>query len=55
MTDNYYTYKVYIVREGDTIESICNKYNVDISNIKEYNNIENINIGDKIIIPYIDE
>ena len=51
----YYTYKIYIVRESDTLESICKKYNVSENELKEYNNITNINIGDKIIIPYINE
>ena len=56
ITDNkYYTYKVYIVRNGDSIESICNKYNTSIDVIKEYNDISNINIGDKIIIPNIND
>ena len=53
--NKYYTYKVYIVREGDTIETICSKYNIDINDIKEYNNINEINVGDKIIIPQINE
>lgn len=53
--DAYYTYKVYIVREGDKIETICSKYNVLIDDIKEYNNLSNINVGDKIIIPQINE
>ena len=51
----YYKYKVYIVRPNDTLDSICNKYNITINELKEYNNTENINIGDKIIIPYINE
>ena len=51
----YYTYKIYIVREIDTLESICKKYNVSENELKEYNNLTNINIGDKIIIPYINE
>ena len=49
----YYKYKVYIVRPNDTIDLICNKYNVTINDIKEYNDITNINVGDKIIIPEI--
>lgn len=53
--ENYYTYKVYIVREGDTIESICNKYNVTINDLEEYNDINNIKVNDKIVIPYINE
>ena len=55
-SDNkYITYKVYIVRSGDTIESICKKYNVTIDDIKDYNDITNINVSDKIIIPQINE
>lgn len=53
--NKYYTYKVYIVREGDTIETICSKYNVTIEDLKEYNNINEINKGDKIIIQQINE
>lgn len=55
-TENKYcTYKIYIVRKDDTIETICNKYNVSVNDIKEYNDITNINVGDKIIIPQINE
>ena len=49
---NYVTYKVCIVRENDTIESIIEKYNTTLDKIKEYNVINELNIGDKIIIPY---
>ena len=50
---SYITYKVHIVRNGDTLETISDKYNVSIENIKEYNNTETINVGDKILVPYI--
>ena len=53
--EKYYTYKIYIVRENDTVESICKKYNVTLNDISEYNDLTNLNIGDKIIIPYINE
>ncbi len=53
--NKYYTYKVYIVREGDTIESICNKYNINVEDIKDYNDLSEINVGDKIIIPYLND
>ena len=49
--NNYYTYKVYIIKDNDNIESICNKYNVSLDDIKEYNDITELHIGDKIIIP----
>ena len=53
--NTYYTYKVYIVREGDTLETICSKYNITPNDLKEYNNINEINVGDKIIIQQINE
>lgn len=49
---NFSKYKVYIMRSEDTLESILVKYNVTMDEIKEYNNIDNINIGSKIVIPY---
>ncbi len=55
-TENkYYTYKVYIVRSGDTIESICNKYNITYEELKEYNDLSEINVGDKVLIPSFNE
>lgn len=50
--ESYMTYKVYIVREGDTIESILEKYAVTLEQVTKYNVINELNIGDKIIIPY---
>ena len=50
--DSYVTYKVYIVRENDTIESIIEKYDVSLDELKKYNVVNDIKIGDKIIIPY---
>ena len=55
-TENkYYTYKIYIVRENDTIENICTKYNITYEELKNYNDLSEINIGDKIIIPSFNE
>lgn len=50
-TDSYKSYTVYIVREGDTIETILEKYKVEKELIVEYNDITELKIGDKIIIP----
>lgn len=51
--ENYCKYKVYIMREEDTIESVAIKYNVSLDDLRGYNDIENINIGDKIVVPFI--
>lgn len=45
------TYRVYIVREEDTLESIMVKYSVSKENLEKYNNLNEIKKGDKLIIP----
>ena len=52
--EKYVSYYVHIVRESDNIDTICLKYGVSIDMIKEYNNIDQITLGNKIIIPYIE-
>ena len=49
--NSYMTYRVYIVREHDTLESILEKYNISREELAKYNVLNNINIGDKLIIP----
>lgn len=49
--DDYSTYYIYIVREGDTAETILAKYNITREKLEEYNNLEELKLGDKIIIP----
>jgi len=53
--EKYYTYKIYIARQGDTYETICSKYNISYDELKEYNDLTDINVGDKIIIPSMNE
>ena len=48
---SYMTYRVYIVRESDTIDSIIEKYNITKEELAKYNVLNNVNIGDKLIIP----
>ncbi len=45
------TYKVYIVREEDTLMTIMENYNVTKETLEKYNNLKEIKRGDKIIIP----
>lgn len=47
----YRTYKVYIVREGDTLESIMEKFKTTKEELELYNDLTNISSGLKVIIP----
>ena len=49
--EKYVTYRVYKVLEGDTLDTILTKYNITKEELSDYNNIENITPGDKLIIP----
>lgn len=49
--ETFSTYHVYIVREGDTIDQILDKYNISREELSNYNNLDNINLGTKLIIP----
>jgi len=44
---------VYIVREGDTIDSIMSKYKITRDLLNEYNDLNELKLGDKLIIPEI--
>lgn len=45
------TYRVYILREEDTLESVMTKYAITKEELEEYNNLNEVKIGDKLIIP----
>ena len=47
----YVTYKVCIVKEDDTLEKILDKYKIDKETLSLYNKIEELKVGDKLIIP----
>ena len=51
VTEAYRTYKVYIIREGDTLNSILERFQVTKEDLEAYNDISNIKVGLKIIIP----
>ena len=51
--ETYKTYKVCIIRTGDTIESVLQKYSISKEELEKYNNLTDIKIGDKLIIPSI--
>jgi len=50
-SETYKSYKVYILREGDDLEFIMEKYATTKEIIEQYNDLKDLKIGDKIIIP----
>lgn len=51
----YVTYRVYRIMEGDTIDKIIEKYKVSREELEKYNDLGDIKIGDKLIIPANDK
>ena len=47
----YVTYNVFILRDGDTLDSIMEKYNINKEELEKYNDLSNLQLGDKLIIP----
>ena len=52
--ETFVTYHVHILKENDTIESLAKSYNISDSLLGEYNDLNDMKPGNKIIIP-IDE
>ena len=55
VSDEYMTYHIHILKEGETLETLCAMYHVTGSFISEYNDISNLTTGDKILIPFENE
>ena len=53
--DAFVTYHIHIMKETDTIDSVCTKYNTTSNILSEYNDLSTVAIGDKLIIPDINE
>lgn len=53
--EEYMTYHIHIMKEGETLETLCAMYHVTGSYLAEYNDISNISLGDKILIPLENE
>lgn len=49
--ETYTTYKIYIVREGDTLDLLIQNYGITKEELSLYNNIVELNVGDRLIIP----
>ena len=53
--ETFVTYHIHVMKETDTIESICVKYNTTSNVLGEYNDLSTVAIGDKLIIPEVNE
>ncbi|MBE6140530.1 MAG: hypothetical protein E7172_03220 [Firmicutes bacterium] len=53
--DTFVTYNIHIMKENETIDSVCSTYKTNVNILENYNDLTNIIVGDKIIIPEIDE
>lgn len=49
--ERYAVYKVHIVTENDTTESIISEYGITRDELEAYNDLSELKIGDKLIIP----
>lgn len=49
--DTFKTYSIYIMREGDTLEGVMDRYKVSKEDIENYNDLGSIQINSKVIIP----
>lgn len=47
----YTTYHIHVYKDGETIETICTMYNSNVNILADYNDLNNITPGDKLIIP----
>ena len=51
-TDSEYTtYHIHVVKDGETVETICTMYNSNMNLLMDYNDLSNLAPGEKILIP----
>ncbi len=49
--ETFSTYSVYILRQEETVQSIIEKYHISKEELENYNDLSNLSVGTKIIIP----
>lgn len=47
----FVTYHIHVLKEQETIETVCSLYSTTGQTLSEYNDLENLTVGSKIIIP----
>ena len=53
--NTFVTYHIHILKDNETIENVCTKYNTTKDVLGEYNDLSNLTLGDKILIPEVNE
>ena len=53
--ETYGTFVVYMIRQDETINTILEKYNTTLEEIEKYNEIKDLKVGTKLIIPLLNE
>lgn len=53
--ETFSSYSVYIIRENETVQSLIEKYKTTKEDLENYNDLSNLSIGSKIIIPSTNE
>lgn len=53
--ETYSTYSVYILRQEETISSLIEKYKTTKEELENYNDLSNLTVGTKIIVPVNNE
>lgn len=49
--EDYITYHIHMVKINESVESICSDYKIEKDKLLELNEITNISVGDKLLIP----
>lgn len=55
VADEYTTYHIHIIKEGESVETICTMYNTTMDMLMDYNDLSNLAAGEKLVIPSTDE
>ncbi len=51
--ETFSTYSIYILREGDTLDEVLNHYGVSREEAEKYNQLEDLKVGSKLILPTV--
>ena len=52
-SETFGTFIVYMVRQNETINTIISKYNTSLEEIEKYNDLKELSVGSKLIIPLL--